>query len=612
VETLEDRVVPSTWTVENANASGTGSLAAAVTSANSDTSPAIINFDPAVFARATTITLTNTLTLTNTSEPITINGGSAGAIIISGGGASIEILGITSIAATLENLTITEGRTLAEGGGISEQNSNLTIDNCTITGNSASSSGGAIYAQQGTLLIVNSTISNNFAGSQGGAGLDCSDMDVTIIDSTISGNTSDTNGAGISVENGSAAGGPMMLVNCTIADNSSASNGGGIDSTASSFYPQKISLTNCTIADNTAYTAGGGVYGNNTTATFANCIVAGNSTSGGTAEDLSEVSSTFAGSNNLIGNGNGATGFTAGTNGNLVGPSTSPINAMLGSLASNGGPTQTILPQSGSPANGAAAAVTQTGAAVSSTSANSVTIASGSIFSASSLPSLAAGSYFTIQINSEQMNVTAVTITGSSAMLSVARGVDGTTAATHASGASVYLVADERGYLVPAGGGAPTIAMGAGQSTGVTPNTTVTGVTPQSGSTTGGTTVTISGSQFTGVTAVNFGSTTAASFTVVSATEITAVAPAESAGAVDIIVTASAGASAASPGDQFFFTSASSLVVTTNSDAVSHTGTSLRDAIVTAEVDADAGQTPTITFAASLNGQTITLSPRVS
>ena len=51
----------------------------------------------------------------------------------------------------------------------------------------------------------------------------------------------------------------------------------------------------------------------------------------------------------------------------------------------------------------------------------------------------------------------------------------------------------------------------------------------------------------------------------------------------------------------------SSLVVTTSSDDVSHSGTSLRDAIAQANADAAAAISDTITFDASLNGATITL-----
>ena len=88
-------------------------------------------------------------------------------------------------------------------------------------------------------------------------------------------------------------------------------------------------------------------------------------------------------------------------------------------------------------------------------------------------------------------------------------------------------------------------------STPITPPT-VTSVSPTSGSTTGGTSVTITGTGFTGATAVKFGSTSAGSYTISSDTQITATAPAGS-GTVDVTVTTSAGTSATSAADQFTY-----------------------------------------------------------
>lgn len=83
----------------------------------------------------------------------------------------------------------------------------------------------------------------------------------------------------------------------------------------------------------------------------------------------------------------------------------------------------------------------------------------------------------------------------------------------------------------------------------------VTSVAPNAGSTTGGTSVTITGTALSGATAVKFGATNATSFTVNSATSITAVSPA-GAGTVDITVTTPAGTSATSASDQFSYTPA--------------------------------------------------------
>jgi len=82
---------------------------------------------------------------------------------------------------------------------------------------------------------------------------------------------------------------------------------------------------------------------------------------------------------------------------------------------------------------------------------------------------------------------------------------------------------------------------------------TIQNVAPRSGATLGGTTVTISGSGFTGTTAVEFGTAEAASFVVDSNIAITAVTPAEAAGQVDVSVTGPNGTSPIDPADEFTF-----------------------------------------------------------
>ncbi len=84
---------------------------------------------------------------------------------------------------------------------------------------------------------------------------------------------------------------------------------------------------------------------------------------------------------------------------------------------------------------------------------------------------------------------------------------------------------------------------------------TVTNVNPTAGPTAGGNSVTITGTGFTGTTAVEFGSTTATSFTINGATSITATAPAESAGTVNITVTTPGSTSATGTADHYTYTS---------------------------------------------------------
>jgi hypothetical protein len=85
------------------------------------------------------------------------------------------------------------------------------------------------------------------------------------------------------------------------------------------------------------------------------------------------------------------------------------------------------------------------------------------------------------------------------------------------------------------------------------PLPTVSKVTPKRGSASGGTTVTVSGTDFTSPATVKFGEAAGTKVTVNSSTSITVVSPAHAAGTVDVIVTTSAGSSAASKKDHFIY-----------------------------------------------------------
>ena len=81
----------------------------------------------------------------------------------------------------------------------------------------------------------------------------------------------------------------------------------------------------------------------------------------------------------------------------------------------------------------------------------------------------------------------------------------------------------------------------------------VSGISPNTGLTTGGTTVTITGSNFTSALSVSFGNIAASSFTVNSDTSITAVSPTGT-GVVDVTVTTPLGTSPTSSNDNFTYT----------------------------------------------------------
>ena len=82
---------------------------------------------------------------------------------------------------------------------------------------------------------------------------------------------------------------------------------------------------------------------------------------------------------------------------------------------------------------------------------------------------------------------------------------------------------------------------------------TVTGVSPNTGPTTGGTSVTVTGTNFTDATAVNFGATAGTGLVVNSATSISITSPPGTAGTIDVTVTTPVDTSATSRADDFTY-----------------------------------------------------------
>lgn len=176
---------------------------------------------------------------------------------------------------TISGLTIKNGSAPLPyyfGGGIYNDHADLTLSNSTISGNSADQGvGGGIFNDAGSLTVSNCTISGN--SSWYGAGISTNwwtagSATVTITNSTVSGNSATTEGGGIHNDLGTA----LAIINTTVSGNSAYYDAGGIYNAAT------LTMTNSTLSGNSA-SQGGGIlnYGR---LTMSNSTLSGNSAGG--------------------------------------------------------------------------------------------------------------------------------------------------------------------------------------------------------------------------------------------------------------------------------------------------------------------------------------------
>lgn len=314
-----------------AAADGSCTLREAVANANSDADTtggdcsAGSGADTITFGVNGTAVLSSALSI-NDADGLSMD--SLGRSVTLSGGNAVRVLWVTPGAAlTLKSLTIANGYA-DQGGGVYNQFGSLTVLNSTFVGNTATSTGGGIasYSDRanianpgGNLTIANSTFTGNHA-VVGGA-IRNSGIAATIINSTIVGNS-----VGLPIC-------PPGFI-CPIED-----NGGGIENNGA------LNLHNSIVAGNTATVGAPDFGGSPTTASY-----------------------------NLIGfptyliyswNGVGPIVPVNGSNGNVTGVDANALVAA--SLASNGGPTQTLALIAGSEAIDAADSALCANAPVSNT-----------------------------------------------------------------------------------------------------------------------------------------------------------------------------------------------------------------------------------------------------
>jgi hypothetical protein len=353
------------------------------------------------------ITLVSELAI---DKDLTIQGPGAAALTISGNNA-VRVLNIGSvnpvINVTVSGLTIAFGNAAGSGlaslgGGIFDNiTGTLTITDTAISNNNSVDMGspglpgvgGGIYSNStiGSLNVINST----FSGNGGFGGAIFTNRPLNVANSTFSENKCSNTNPGGSAFAGAicnvAAAGQSNVTNSTFlgntANNASASqdafggaiyNATSLDVTNSTFVGNSTNssgfggsqggaiytgtngpliVTNSTFVGNTASSgngggsSGGGIFNfDSRLASFRNSIMALNTVTGIniTGPDVSGAFTSQG--HNLIGKGDGSTGFSNGTNGDQVGTIALPLDPKVGPPQNNGGPTPTVALLPGSPA----------------------------------------------------------------------------------------------------------------------------------------------------------------------------------------------------------------------------------------------------------------------
>jgi hypothetical protein len=325
------------------------------------------------------------------SAAITINGAGAGQTIIRQTDAANNVFNVQSgHTVAIDDVEITSPQLNGSGPGLVQNQGTLTLDRDLLTGvtvqaNFAQDSGpSAILNASGSMTVRDTTISDNqafggssFAGGNGGnaEGAILSSADLTVINSTVSGNVADAGNGGNGTtgnggNGGNATGGAisqtsrgLTIINSTITGNraTSGNNGFGVASGAvgtalgggvyvNSGSSGLVVIGSSTVTSNKVSapdgvsSQGGDMYFNVSRSMIGDTIV-----SGGVAHTGADCQTNAALTDerhNLEDDTTSQCGFTTAA-GDLA-----PADPKLGDLHANGGPTQTMALLAGSPALG--------------------------------------------------------------------------------------------------------------------------------------------------------------------------------------------------------------------------------------------------------------------
>ena len=224
---------------------------------------------------------------------------------------------LNSATAYITGVTVTDGTTSADGGGLYVASGSTLVMTDTIVSSNVTSGAGGGIGNDGTLFLDSVRLTGNTA-TEGGALENVSNASIT--NSLIDSNTSSATGGGIQSKDGTSN---LYLNNVTLSANSTGAGQGG-----GAYLANNAIIRSSTIASNTANN-GGGIFLVGGTISLRNTIVANNTA--GTGSQVSGAISSAG--NNLISSTTGSSGW--------VGSDLQNVAASLNALANNGGPTLT-------------------------------------------------------------------------------------------------------------------------------------------------------------------------------------------------------------------------------------------------------------------------------
>jgi len=253
---VDNRYVAKNGTDTGNNCKNVGTPCKTITRAvGQATSGAIINIAAGIYKESNQITVGKNLTFIGAGMKKTFVDGNK----------SHRVFKINaSVAATINKLTIRNGKALSSvGGGINSEGT-LTLNKVKIATNTATNAGGGLYVYSGSATLTDTAITKNKASN--GAGIFGRAGDITLNRVEISENTATSNTGGIRYE---ASGGSLSLTNVTVSTNNGYTIGG-----LSTKIGTTTNILNSTILENAASMYGG--ISNNGALTIESSIVANN------------------------------------------------------------------------------------------------------------------------------------------------------------------------------------------------------------------------------------------------------------------------------------------------------------------------------------------------